>query len=1227
LRHKRVHCIPRSTFVTIATRPPVRRDGGDISHRSEKQKQNLSSNQKFPQAFAMLGHSNTCTTEFCGFALRPGMEPRPETAGCFARRGKTALLTAGGRSMSLYSRRRANDFGIGTKVQESSTAEKLRVWLETHELATLHGRFIANDVDLEILPELTDADLKELGLSLGQRRRLMKGLREVSPPETRTGVIGSASSSSSNRAERRQLTVMFVDLVGSTAMSTRLDPEDMGEVIRLYQNTVAGEIARLDGHLAKFMGDGILAYFGWPTAHEDEAERAIRVGLSIVSSVARLQNAQQQQLAARIGIATGLVVVGDLIGEGAAQEEAVVGDTPNLAARLQERAGPGEVVVSEQTHRLAQDAFSFRDLGDHALKGIDKPVRIFTVTGERTGHSRFDVRSGGRDGSLFGREQELASLREQWFRAAKGEAKAVLLLGEAGIGKSRLVEALIDAIEEPCFQIRYLCSPYYRDSPLFPVVQQLRHAAQISAEDCDDLKLDKIEGLLDVAGRTPEAAPLVADLLGIPAHDRYPRSEISPQLQRIQTLSVLVDQLLGLAAQKPVLVLVEDVHWVDPTTLEMLQLALDKSGRSRIMTVFMSRPDGAPALAAHPLVTRLMLNRLSQDAVGAIASRIAGTRRLPQSVLDEIASRADGVPLFVEELTKAVVELTGEGQSGERIGTAAIPATLHDSLMARLDRVPAAKRVAQVAACVGREFHYRILSSIAGLSPADLDAALDRLASVELLFCRGAPPEATYTFKHALVRDAAANSLLLSERRRIHAGIADALATSSPPGPPELIAQHAEAAGLGETAIQHWLRAGHDAAVRYANVEAISYFERALKLVLSKAEGEARDRQELGVLIALGVPQIAARGYASDTVERTCSRARTLCERLGDQEHLFFALRGLWNCVFDRADLEQSVHIADTLLERAKVGRDPEKLALAYRAVGATRFNRGEFAQALEAFLEAIETCGDIGHDNAVKAYGEAPGIVSLAYSGWLLCIQGRMEEGLESGERALELARQCGYPLVTAFVSDLNCAVLLEHRKPADCLALAEEALGLSRDHFLVFWIASLSIKAGWGRAHLGNPVAGVEQLRAGLASWKTNGAALHLPTWTAFLVEALLLAGLTGEASTVLEDAMGIAHRNGELFMLAELHRLRGRLHAQLSRIEEAEADFLRAGAVARQQGARLFELRAASDLAQLWADQGDAEKAFGILAPVVGSFSNTFETPDFLQARNLLARVSRR
>jgi len=1113
----------------------------------------------------------------------------------------------------------------GGQVEGIPRPEKLRSWLEVHELASLHDLFIANDVDLEILPELTDADLKELGLSLGQRRRLIKALRQSSSPDTGAD-SNSRESSPSQRAERRQLTVMFVDLVGSTAMSTRLDPEEMGEVMRLYQNTVAREIARLDGHLAKFMGDGVLAYFGWPTAHEDEAERAIRVGLSIVSSVARLQTAQQLPLAARVGIATGLVVVGDLIGEGAAQEETVVGDTPNLAARLQELARSGEVTVTEQTWQLAQDAFAFRDLGNRELKGIPTPTRIFAVTSERVRQSRFEVRSRGRPGSMFGREQELGSLREQWSQAASGEGKAVLLLGEAGIGKSRLIQALSDAIEQPCFQIRYQCSPYYQDSPLFPVVQQLRHAAQIAVEDADETKLDKLERLLNVAGRAREATSLLADLLGIPTRGRYPPIEISPQLQRMQTLSVLIDQLLGLATLQPVLVLVEDVHWIDPTTLEMLELGLDRIARSQVMMVFTSRPDGAPSLAAHPLVTRLVLNRLGQAAVGAIAASIAGTRGLPPAVLDEITSRADGVPLFVEELTKAVVELAEEGQAGNRIGAAAIPATLHDSLMARLDRVPGVKRVAQCAACVGREFHYRILSSIAGLSPTELELALDRLTSAELVFCRGTPPEAAYTFKHALVRDAAANSLLLSERRRIHSRIADAFAVSSPPRPPELIAQHAEAAGLGETAIQHWLRAGRNAAERYANTEAISYFERALKLVLSTAEGKARDKQELDVQIALGVPQIAAHGYSSVAVERTYSRARVLCERLGNEEHLFFVLRGLWNCVFDRADLKQSLDIASTLLDRArKVGGI--ELGLACRAVGSTRFNRGEFGEALEAFAKGIEACGNLGNDEAVRVYGEAPAIVSLVYSSWALVIQGKFDEALETGDRALEMARQSEYPLLIAFANDIHCNTLTELRRPSECLALAEQALRYSREHLLIFWEAGHTVKAGWARAHVGQTVAGIQEIRAGIEGWKDVGAALHLPTWGCRLTEALMLADATAEATTVLEDALSIALKTGELFMLAELYRLRGRLGVVLSRFAEAEADFVRAGEVARQQGAMLFELRAANDLAQLWADQGHAERAANLLTPALECFPRTHDMPDLLHARHLLKGLSGR
>jgi class 3 adenylate cyclase/predicted ATPase len=1109
-------------------------------------------------------------------------------------------------------------------VLELSKQEVLRTWLQAHELGEIHERLAANDVDLGVLAELDDSDLKDLGLSLGQRRRLVKALRDALS-STESGARDHQRPVQ-NRAERRQLTVMFVDLVGSTALAARLDPEEMGELIRLYQNAVAGEIARVDGHLAKFMGDGVLAYFGWPTAHEDEAERAVRAGLAIAGSVGRLQKVHGHELAARVGIATGLVVVGDLVGEGAAQEEAVVGETPNLAARLQELAQPSEVVVSDQTYRLAHAAFDFRDLGEQELKGLARPIRMFAVVGERSQTSRFEIRSGGRPGSLFGREQELALLREHWSRAEAGNGQGVLVSGDAGIGKSRLLHALVDSIKgQEHVLVRYQCSPYYRDSALWPVVQQLCHAAQIVADDADDAKLDKLERLLDVAGRSPDAARLLASLIGIPSTGRYPPITMGAQQQRMQTLLALTGQLLGLAARRPVLLIFEDAHWIDPTTLEMLQLALDRIGRARVMMLLTSRPDAEPPVAAHPRVTRLTLNRLGRAAVEAITNRVAGSRWLPPSLVDEIASRADGVPLFVEELTKAVVELADEKKTGDGFGSAAVPVTLHDSLMARLDRVPEVKRVAQLAACIGREFDFQLLSSATGLPPRDLELALERLVAAELIFRRGAPPDVTYTFKHALVRDAAANSLLLSERRRIHSAIADALASGSRAGPPELVAQHAEAAGQTGVAIRHWLLAGQGAAARYANVEAVSHFERALNLVLHDAESEDRDRRELDVLVALGVPQIAARGYASTAVEGTFSRARVLCERLGDRTRLFFVLRGLWNCVFDRADLEQSLDIANMLRELAQGGNDPEQLGLAYRAVGTTQFNRGEFNASLEAFCHAIEACGQLDNDRAVQVYGEAPAIVSLSYTGWALSIVGRLSEGLKAGEQALNLARQCGHPLLTAFISQLYCNVLIENQRPAECLALAEGALKLSREHLFVFWLAGLSVSAGRARADMGDVAAGVEQVRTGIANWKSTGAALHVPTWSLYLAKAQLLGDDLDDAEAVLAEALAVAHRNGDVVVLSELHRLSGQVHRRRGRGAVAEAALRQALEIARRQGAKLFELRAAVDLARLLADRGGRAEAKTLLGTIVPWFDRETEAADITEAMRLQATLA--
>jgi predicted ATPase len=754
------------------------------------------------------------------------------------------------------------------------------------------------------------------------------------------------------------------------------------------------------------------------------------------------------------------------------------------------------------------------------------------------------------------------------------------------------------------------------------VIQQLGFAARLESEDSTDAKLDKLEALLALAvDEIDSAAPLVASLLGIEAEARYGRLTLTPQAQRARTLAALTDQLLGLARQRPVLFVVEDVHWIDPTTLELLESSLDRIGKARVLMLLTSRPDGQPPLAGHPHVTRLTLNRLGRSAVEAITMRLAGPQRLPAAMLEEIAARTDGVPLFIEELTKAVLELAQHGDPAvqELQQRVTIPATLHDSLMARLDRVPEVKRVAQIAACIGREFDYQTLAATAELPPAELDKALDRLSAAELVFSRGKPPDATYTFKHALVRDAAANSLLLSERRRIHRAILVALEAGAQPA--ELIAQHAEAAGLAEVAIGQWLAAGRAAAGRYANVEAVSHFERALRLVRSQTDGETRDRTELGVLIALGLPQIAARGYASGDVERTYSRARELCTHLGDSEHLFYVLRGLWNCVFDQADLAQSLDIA-TQLNTLALGRDNSvERALALRALGTTRFNLGEFELAREAFERALEQCGGLPADAGFTAHGEAPAIVSCTYKGWVLSILGFLDQGRAAANEGLEAANRTGHPLMQAFAGNIAANTMIQRRDAGECARISREAQQIAQQHLLVFWASGMRMTGGWALAHSGRADEGLEALREGLAGWKGTGAALHIPTWSAYLADALLNAGRLAEAESVLHQALRIAERNNDRIMLAELRRLSGVLARRSGKPAEAKAHFERAQSIAREQNAKLFELRARREMARMLIEQRERHKAHDYLLPVYEWFSEGFDAPDLVEARQLL------
>ena len=650
---------------------------------------------------------------------------------------------------------RSGEIGVSSRtIRGRGERVDIGDWLRGLGLERYADAFRAGDVGVDVLPDLTDADLRELGVSLGDRKRLLKAAGSLREHEQGHGPPGAALEerheglSAEPSAERRHLTVMFVDLVGSTELSRTLDPEEMRELIRAYQNLVAGEVTRFEGHVAKYMGDGVLAYFGWPRAQEDAAERAVRAGLAVAAAVPGIAAPGGEPAAARVGIATGAVVVGELVGSDEARERAVVGETPNLAARLQALAAPGAVVVAEATRRLLGNLFAFRDLDVATLKGFREQVHAFVVTGEGSAEGRFEALHGDAKGlaPLVGREHELALLLDRWDRAKAGEGQVVLLAGESGIGKSRLIRALRERLEgEPHTPLSQYCSPHHQNTALHPVAGLLERASDLRRDEPPEQQLAALEAMLALgADDLREVAPLFAELLAIPVPaGRYPVLELSPPQKKERTFRALLDQLAGLAARQPVLVLYEDVHWADPSMLELLGRVVERVQRLPVLTLVTFRPDFAAPWAGHGHVTLLSLSRLSRRQGQAIVTRLTGGRPLPAEVLEQILARTDGVPLFIEELTKAVLELGLLAQQSDRyeligpLPALAIPATLQDSLMARLDRLAPVKEVAQVAAVIGREFPLRLLAAVAGLGDNELKDALDRLVGAELVFRRG----------------------------------------------------------------------------------------------------------------------------------------------------------------------------------------------------------------------------------------------------------------------------------------------------------------------------------------------------------------------------------------------------------------------------------------------------------------------------------------------------------
>jgi class 3 adenylate cyclase len=1102
-------------------------------------------------------------------------------------------------------------------------------WLRGLGLDQYITAFRANDIDGEVLRRLTGEELRELGVtSIGHRRRLLDaiaalGTAEAAPVPTLVRIAAS-------EAERRQLTVMFCDLVGSTPLSVRFDPEDLREVIGAYHRCVADTVARFAGFVAKYMGDGVLVYFGYPEAHEDDAERAVRAGLAVIDAVGRLTT--PEPLNVRLGVASGLVVVGDLIGAGAAQERGVVGETPNLAARLQTLAQPGTLVIAASTRRQIGALFEIEDLGPQRLAGFAESQYAWRVVGESGVLSRFEaLRSEATP--LVGREEELELLRRHWQQAKAGEGRVVLVSGEPGIGKSRLTAAISEEIRQHTYtRLRYFCSPHHQDSALHPFIVQLERAAGFARDDTVEGKLTKLRQLLAPGTRGDAEIALLAELLSLP--NSAGELGLSPQRKRERLFEALLNQLAALAQNRPVLMVFEDAHWIDPTSRELLDLTVDRVARLPVLLVITFRPEFQHAWGGQLNVTMLALNRLGGNDGAVLVERLAGDAGLSQEIVDEIVDRADGVPLFVEELTKAVLE---SGDRDNRVAAVlaasplpnlAIPATLHASLIARLDRLgPIAKEIGQVGSVIGREFGYTLIEQVAERPVAELRAGLDRLTEAGLLFCRGAAPGSSYLFKHALVQDAAYSTLLRARRQALHARVGKILEEQFPETvetQPEILAYHFAQAGLVEPAVEFWRRAGARSVHRSSHYEASAHLGCALDLLGSLPQSRQRDESELELTLALAVPLIAVQGFGSARVEECALKAKALSDKIQGSPHRFAARRLAWNSCLMRQPVPKTVGLARDLHELAADEEDPAKLAVAHRALGYSLLIAGELARAREILDRGI-ALADALSDHQFAVYGEHPGMVCRAYGGQAKILMGFPELGARLLEEAVAHARREKNAHDLAWALGVAGHIFQLHHEPLTTLRFASEAIETARENRLPQWLALGERCKGWALHCFGEIEAGMNLQQEGVKRWYETGAALHTTHCEVILSESYLRQGAIAAARSHLAAARVHRSSYGEEYFAAEIDRLEALLlyneKAPTEVVEECLANSL---TTARRQGARLLELRTATTLARMLLERNERRKAVDLLAPVYGWFTEGFDTGDLKEAKALLDQL---
>ncbi|MET4212668.1 class 3 adenylate cyclase/predicted ATPase [Bradyrhizobium sp. LA2.1] len=1135
----------------------------------------------------------------------------------------------------------------------TGTEGGLKRWLEGVGLGHYTDLFAQHRLDLDVMGDLTESDLVELGLPLGDRKRLQRAMSALFHAETaeKPDTAARPQVRAEVGAERRQLTTMFCDMVDSTSLSVQFDPEDVRDMIASFRETCVRVVKHYEGFAARFVGDGILVYFGYPTAHEDDAERSVRAGLEIVRvlSTARAiepRGALSHAPAVRIGIATGLVVVGDLVGQGTEERDSAVGETVNLAARLQGLAPPNGVVISSSTQSLLKGKFDYRNLGVHALKGISEKTQAWHVVRASRAETRFAAAMGGRLTPLVNREEEIALLMGRWQQVKDGDGQVVVKFGEPGIGKSRIIQEIFDRIAgDRHGHVSFQCSPYYTSTAFYPFSEQLKFSLGLDREDPSATSLAGLETAIAAAhGDIEQVTPLFAALLSIPTGDRYPPLDLSPQQQKDATVAALVNHFLGLARDMPLVIALEDLHWIDPTSREVIDLLVARVQNQPVLVIITARSEFQPSWNAHSHITTLVLNRLSRQLRTTLVERVAG-RELPKEVVEEIIVKTDGVPLFLEELTKTVLE---SNLLTERHGRyvlsgpwrqLAIPATLTDSLMARLDRMGPFKRIAQIGATIGREFSYETLHAVANTPAEQIEAALNHLEEAGLIMRRGHPPGALYSFKHVMIQNAAHDSLLHSERRKLHSRIAQVLAEMYPEKTerePELLAHHLTESGQSEGAASFWLKAGKQAAKSGANLEAIGHLRRGLSVVQANARMQGADEMELELRIALGNALIAAKGYAVQEVEENYIRALELGQQLDDDEKAFAATRGLWVCHFIRADLSRAHDLSVELLKFAKRERLNERtqpaqqtgyLIEAHRSIAMTMLYRGRFAASQHHLHRCINLYSPDLHSDLMERHGTDPGVVSLSYLGYLLWFLGRPDAARQHSEQAIANAEKIRHPFTLAFALVFG-AYLCQHLRDVEGTRdHANRAMIIATEHNFLHWKQQAAILRGWALAQLGEADEGLSQMRLGLDEYEAMDSWLAGCWFRCLLAEAYAKVGMRDAALRALDGALATARRTGDHSYLAEVYRLQGEItmsDGDPASVQEAEDLFALSLETARKQGALSWELRTAVSLARLSHQAGKREHASLLLLPIVGKFSEGFYTPDLKQAMQLLSEL---